>query len=144
MPSRFTDFLRLYFISRISSIHTRPVPPTRIHGLECSAVGGWNGTRVGCWFRGIGRVTCSISTSVEQHGKPPPPDRIGKPPRDDGDDGCFHLGSLSPHHRERGITFDGHWWGTRGGRIHPPPCGADSEGGVVDKARSVGDTPQRG
>lgn len=63
--SSFTDFHRLCFIPCISSIHTRSVPPTRTNGFECSAVWGWNDTRVGCWVRGVGRVTCSISTYTD-------------------------------------------------------------------------------
>lgn len=116
VPPRFTDFLRLCFIPCISSIDTRSVPPTRTNGFECSTVWGWNDTRVGCWcwVRGVGRVTwCSISTHTDQHSNPPPlpppPDRIGQPPRD-GDHGRFQLGTSSPRHRDLGTSFHSHWY----------------------------------
>jgi len=143
--SSFTDFFRLCFIPCISSIHTRSVPPTRTNGFECSAVWGWDDTRVGCWHRGVGRVTCSISIDSDQHSNPPPPppDRIGNPPRD-GDGGRFLLGTFSPRHRDLGTNCYGHWWRGCGGRIHSPRRGADSEEGVVDEARGIGDTTQTG
>jgi hypothetical protein len=160
VPPRFTDFLRLCFIPCIASNHTRSVPPTRTNGFECSAVWGWNDTRVGCWVRGVGRVTwwsiSTYTTDYHQHSNPPPSsDRIGKPPPRVGDHG-FQLGTFAPRHRDLGTHLFGHWWRGRGrgwcwcwcwcwgGRIHSPRRGADPAEGVVDEARGVGDTTETG
>lgn len=70
----FTDTLRLCFVPRIissiSSLYTRSVPPPRTnHGIECSAVWGWDGTRAGCcWVHGLGRSPVPFRPpSTSQH-----------------------------------------------------------------------------